>query len=596
MVVKYNITFVFFFLFFIEFAQANDSISFDVDITVQKDGSLSVSENVLIKLNEPGLKSGFERILPEKTWIEEEKKISVHSNEHKNITKILLAKLNGQPVGYEIVPTGGDIRHSEFGSNSIVRFGQKDKTYPPGSYHFEYRYVIAGQIGYHEKYEWLNWHVTRNQLSPTVNNVRLKVHLPYHIDLKQIKASAYQSIAIGASVDEPSPQYFDSHTFEFQAENVLRYKIGLEFPLNSFKSDYRRKTKFWESDYVKPELTNTQNLKEISVMSGSLIILLIIMTLILKKFNRIQLTEQTLFRELSPAVLAFYSRDRYSTEVFMSALIYLIQHKLLHIHYRNGSIELERKSGSNNVFPDMQQWISESFQSNKMISSALKKGHALSFPLLAKHHQRAIQKFNIFSLLPDKKITKPILWTVLTTLVIFIANLIMIESDMPREELLPLSLVTLFFLLGTIVFSIFFFNGGKLFILIFILVDVFLVNEFINMAGWNIMYFALALIIINLLFLYLLTGYSGVTKKSMKNSIELFRGKMLTDNTMIKTQDDYLFYLSYAYAFNIVPQWLSKNEHTKYQHNCPVNIDKRFWGNGDLQPLYKELEQLLNVK
>jgi uncharacterized membrane protein YgcG len=145
-------------------AQAAEEIrSYDVDIVVEEDGSLDVTETIRVLAEGNQIKRGIYRDFPIE-YGEEDGQVSLVSFE------VLGVRRNGETEPYARLREGAYVR---------VRIGQSDVFLPPSSEQiYEIRYRTKGHLRALQGYDELYWNVTGNEWAFPILSASVTVRLP----------------------------------------------------------------------------------------------------------------------------------------------------------------------------------------------------------------------------------------------------------------------------------------------------------------------------------------------------------------------------------------------------------------------------------
>ncbi len=132
-------------------AKADERISdFLGELTINRDGSIDVTETIKVIAEGKKIKHGIFRDLP-------------------GPVEITSVKRDVATARYAIENLGKGIR---------VRIGSGDILLPPGSYTYQIGYRATGVVGFFEHYDEIYWNVTGNGWPFAIDHARSVVHLP----------------------------------------------------------------------------------------------------------------------------------------------------------------------------------------------------------------------------------------------------------------------------------------------------------------------------------------------------------------------------------------------------------------------------------
>ena len=586
-------------LFFCQSLSAATIQRFDSDITVREDGSLAIQEKVTFTLLKTEKISEFSRILPGLTWLEEESRNDDNlSVEHKQIVHFGQAHFNGQPVSHTLIPY----------PNEKLSFTLSQDKLKDNLHTLAYEYTIEGQVGYHEKREWLNWNVTSNNLSANIDEVIVKVHLPPHINIKKVSASGYAFIAVGATHDRVEPRQIDSNTLEFRNKKKLegpRFKIGLTFPFQSFKSDYRRSVKHWETEYHKPDMTNAQNNLVLITAFGSFIFLTLLSWLLRPKRKQEKFSLEFFLQNYSPAAIGYSLHGKSHPGVFTAALLSLIKKKILHVKSLPGNhFELELDVNQNSDFEDESSLVSCLFAKNTVTQISSNEYGSSRFDDCSKKHAQIVANIKT-----EKKKTGGLIIFVVASVIIFFINIVLLHTDVPLTELLVLTMITTIFFAASIamwinlvILPLFLAKGlikkiSQLFnfmAISFTLPPMICLMFLVKWAGWTPVYITLGIGLMNLFHFILYNLLAGTTISPVKKAAVHLKKSILQNSLQINGEKEYLSFLALSYGLEIQKEFYQKYRGSINKEYCPGRMSKEIWNNGNAAPLYNRLKKLIN--
>jgi len=175
-------------------------LSFHVDIDVDKNSGLSITEKIKVHSLGENIKRGIFRSLP------------------------LVRNLNDrtQKVKYNIVSVKKDgvdeDFHEEIEDGYLkVYVGNKDVILSPGDYNYEIKYTTEKQIGFFEKYDELYWNVNGNEWNFPVDSISATVNLPQGAGI--IQNSCYKG-GYGSTSQDCMAKVLSEHSIEWSAKDL----------------------------------------------------------------------------------------------------------------------------------------------------------------------------------------------------------------------------------------------------------------------------------------------------------------------------------------------------------------------------------------
>lgn len=147
-------------------------LSFDSDVTIHEDASLTVVETITVNAEGDQIKRGIVREFP--TTYKDR-----GGHRYRVAFDVVSVKRNGSPEPF----------HTKRRANGIDLFVGKESYFlPRGEHRFEIIYRTNRQIGYFEGYDELYWNVTGHGWRLPIEAVTYAVHLPRHASALDINA------------------------------------------------------------------------------------------------------------------------------------------------------------------------------------------------------------------------------------------------------------------------------------------------------------------------------------------------------------------------------------------------------------------------
>ena len=185
-------------------------ISFDSDITINKDASMIVVESIKVYANGNKIKRGIYRDFPTKYKDEFGNNINIKFD-------VIDVLRDGNKESY----------HNEKLPNGVrVYFGRSDYFLPTGEHSYTIKYKTDRQIGYFDKYDELYWNVTGNGWDYFIENASATVNLPESVSRDELKLYAYSGYA-GSKGQDYKAEIINSRKVLFQSISLLQPKEGL---------------------------------------------------------------------------------------------------------------------------------------------------------------------------------------------------------------------------------------------------------------------------------------------------------------------------------------------------------------------------------
>ncbi len=160
-------------------AMADERIhAYHSDVTVHRDGSLTVVETITVSAEGDEIKRGIYRDFP-----------TVRGGmftRHRVGFTLLGAKRDGKGEHARVVNKGSFVR---------VDLGQESVILDPGQYTYTLTYKTTRQLGFFDDHDELYWNVTGNEWAFPIDRASATVHLPEDVDPGNVGLEAYTGAA-----------------------------------------------------------------------------------------------------------------------------------------------------------------------------------------------------------------------------------------------------------------------------------------------------------------------------------------------------------------------------------------------------------------
>lgn len=290
---------------FAQFEYVERIISFDSDIVIEKDASMSVTETIKVYAGGDKIKRGIFRDFPTK-----------YKDEYGNTVKITFKVL-------EVTrDRNSESFHTENVSNGVrVYFGRSDYFLSKGEYTYTIKYKTERQIGYFDTHDELYWNVTGNGWDFIIENVSATVKLPEAVSDDELQVYGYTGYA-GFKGNDYVYEKIDGNKVKFNSTITLNSNEGLTIVVQWPKGLVYEPTSTERMSYFLKD-----NL-QIAVGLIGIIILILYYIFIWIRVGKdpdkgliFPLYEPPL--NLSPADVRFISRMGYDDKVFTSTIVSL---------------------------------------------------------------------------------------------------------------------------------------------------------------------------------------------------------------------------------------------------------------------------------
>jgi len=309
-------------------AQAAERIlSFESDIVVHKDGSMTVTETILVKSERDRIRRGIYRDFPTRYD-------APHGTVNVDFT-VIRAQRNGQTEPY----------HTEgLANGERVYIGDKNRILPPGEYRYTLRYRTDRQLGFFDHHDELYWNVTGNGWVFPIDRARARVTLPEGAVPRRNALEAYTGRQGERGRDYRAGLDADGAAV-FETTRGLRPNEGLTIVVSWPPGLVKRPTRADEFRYF---------LRDHAGVLFAAVGLLLVLTYYLLTWLRVGRDPESgvvvpRFEApdgLSPAAVRYIRRMGYDPRAFAAAVINMAVKGFIEIEDHDGDYTLTRKSGT----------------------------------------------------------------------------------------------------------------------------------------------------------------------------------------------------------------------------------------------------------
>ncbi|MEM7401153.1 MAG: DUF2207 domain-containing protein [Pseudomonadota bacterium] len=208
-------------------------LSFDSNIHVHKDSSMTVTENITVRAENKKIKRGIYRDFP-----------TTYQGKIGNKIK----------VGFEIIDVLRNGRsepyHTKNISNGIrIYIGDKNRTINNGEHTYTIKYKTNQQLGFFDSHDELYWNVTGNGWEFPILVAKASVHLPDSINSSEVRLEAYTG-TFGSRGQSYESDVGYSGNYLFKTNRALNNKEGLTIVVTWPKGhvsqpSFNQKIKWW---------------------------------------------------------------------------------------------------------------------------------------------------------------------------------------------------------------------------------------------------------------------------------------------------------------------------------------------------------------
>ncbi len=212
---------------------AEEILSFDSNIHIQKDSSMTVTEKITVQAEQKKIKRGIYRDFPTNYQ-------GKLGNQIKVAFDIIEIHRNGRSEPY----------HTKNISNGIrVYIGDKNQYINTGKHTYTIKYKTNQQLGFFESHDELYWNVTGNGWDFPILEAKANVHLPDTINSNEVKLEAYTG-PFGSRGQNYVSDIGYSGNYLFKTNRTLNRKEGLTIVITWPKGhvtqpSFNQKLKWW---------------------------------------------------------------------------------------------------------------------------------------------------------------------------------------------------------------------------------------------------------------------------------------------------------------------------------------------------------------
>ena len=184
-------------------------VDFGSDINIAADGTLTVTETVVVQAEGESIRRGILREVPTEYRDRAGNKVRVPFD-------VLAVRRDGAAENYAIESVGNGMR---------IRIGNRDVLLPRGQHTYVITYRTARQLGFFATHGELYWNVTGNGWTFAIDRAQARVTLPRPVPAAQLAAEGYTGPQ-GARGDDYTARVVDGGA-EYQTTRRLAPREGL---------------------------------------------------------------------------------------------------------------------------------------------------------------------------------------------------------------------------------------------------------------------------------------------------------------------------------------------------------------------------------
>jgi len=296
------------------------------DITVARNGGLTVTETITVMVQDENIRHGIFRDFP-----------TTYTDRYGKRMRVGFTVLHVTRDGFNEPYDIGNIEDGE-----RIKIGDPDVLLTPGLHTYTITYATDRQIGFYDKYDELYWNVTGNFWKFAIDQAEATIHLPPGAHILQ---SASYTGAAGSRADNAASEKLSDSVIRFRTTEALMPEEGLTIAAGFNKgavlppSDAERR-----ADFIR------DNASMIVAVMGVLI-LFVYFAVTWWSFGRdprhgtvIPLFEAP--KNFSPAAVRYVHRMAYDRKAYAASLIDMAVKGYLTISEDDGTYTLKRTGKS----------------------------------------------------------------------------------------------------------------------------------------------------------------------------------------------------------------------------------------------------------
>ncbi len=296
------------------------------DITVAKNGGLTVTETISVMAEDDQIQHGIFRDFPT-TYTD---KLGTTRRVDFTVLRVTRDGFN-EPYDLENIDSG-----------ERIKIGSADVMLDPGPHTYTITYATDRQIGFFDKYDELYWNVTGNFWRFAIDRAEAIVHLPPGANILQ---SAYYTGAAGAREQNATSEQLSGNVIRFETTQALAPNEGLTVAVGFNKGVILPPSKAeLRAQFIR------DNASTVIAIAGVLM-LLIYFAVTWWSFGRDPRhgTIIPLFappKDLSPAAVRYIHRMEYDRKAYAASLVNMAVKGFLTIAEDGGTYTLTRTGKS----------------------------------------------------------------------------------------------------------------------------------------------------------------------------------------------------------------------------------------------------------
>ncbi|KPK12440.1 MAG: hypothetical protein AMJ68_02055 [Acidithiobacillales bacterium SG8_45] len=526
-------------------------LGFHSDITVNRDGTMTVRETIAVKAEGRKIKRGIYRDFP--TTYKDRL-----GNRYQVSFDVIRVERNGQREDY----------HTKAQSNGIrVYFGHKNRFLSHGEHEYVLTYRTSRQLGYFKDHDELYWNVTGNGWDFVIQTASASVQLPTSVDPSTIRIEGYTG-SYGSSGQDYQAAVENGRA-EFITTRSLGPRQGLTIVTLWPKGHVTEPTAAEEVAYV------LKDNRHLAIMLGGLALVFIYYLFVWSRVGRDQ-PEGVIVplyfppKGYSPASMRFVRNRGYDDKAFAAALVNLAVKGAISIDETGDTFTIRRIADA----PDVEKAAGENALLKKLLGSRKKidlekSSHATISAAIDAHKKSLKRDYERIYFVKNSG------WIVPGALLSIVVYLIGLFNG-PTDTAGPLTFMTFWLSIWSAVVYFLIVNlvkairrggiGGIVHALImaggfgfFEIMGIWMFSQF---ASLSVVVMLLAIVGVNVVFYHLLHADTRAGR-TLLDKVEGFREylevaeseELKFKGAPTKTTDLFEMYLPYALALDVEQQW-----------------------------------------
>ncbi|MBT8446998.1 MAG: DUF2207 domain-containing protein [Gammaproteobacteria bacterium] len=299
-------------------------LSYQSNIEIWTDGSLSVEETIRVRAEGRDIKRGIFREFPivyKDRW----------GNRFRTTMTVAEVLRDGLPEAWDVRKAGRSLR---------IYIGRESVFLPPGEYTYTIRYRTTRQLGFFDDHDELYWNVTGNEWAFPIDAISATVRVPEDVPRDLIELEAYTGVRGATGQDYDAGMEFGS-VARFTGTRRFRQGEGMTIVVSFPKGFVQAPTSRQRLEWLLEDNAN---------LLAGLVGIALLLVYYISMWTRagrdpapgVIMPMYVPPEGYSPAAMRFVRRMRYDGECFAAALINLAVHGFIEIEEIGSSITLRR--------------------------------------------------------------------------------------------------------------------------------------------------------------------------------------------------------------------------------------------------------------